>query len=233
MAARRDSVALQVGHNGAMNPRTTDTELTIALRWIVVGTVLVALATMLGILVASGADPLDVDIWWNGVVGGFARALVPVSLLFDFAGGGWFATFVVPLGGALILVLLHRRWSAVYFLAASLFSVAVVQLLKSMFGRARPEEMIVVSDFGSFPSGHTANAATIATVAIILLPRLWVAMAGVLWVVLMAFGRTHVHAHWLTDTLGGALIGVGTGLVIAGVFALPVLRERERKRSLG
>ena len=96
--------------------------------------------------------------------------------------------------------------------------------LKHLFGRARPEDIIVISDYGSFPSGHVANAATLATAAFILFPRLWVAIVGVAWVLLMALSRTCLHAHWLSDTIGGALIGVGVVLIVAGIFA-PLLRR--------
>ena len=99
-------------------------------------------------------------------------------------------------------------------------------MLKHLFGRARPEDIIVFSDFGSFPSGHVANAATIATVAFVLFPRLWVAIVGVAWVLLMALSRTVLHAHWLSDTLGGALIGAGVVLIVAGIFAPLLRRER-------
>ena len=60
-------------------------------------------------------------------------------------------------------------------------------------------------------------------------PRLWVAVVGAVWVFAMAFSRTQVHAHWLSDTIGGALIGVGMALVIAAAFTRPL----ERERSLG
>ena len=93
--------------------------------------------------------------------------------------------------------------------------------------------MIVFSDHGSFPSGHTANAATLATIAVILFPRVWVAVVGGAWVFAMAFSRTQVHAHWLSDTVGGTLVGVGATLVIAGICARMLERENERLRSLG
>jgi len=208
---------------------TTDVEITIALRRVVVGVLLMALGAVLGILIASEADPIDLDAWWNGAMGSWNPGFVPIAFALDFLGGGWFATYVVPLGGALLLVLARRPRSALVFLAASIVSVAVVQLVKSMFGRVRPEEMLVISDHGSFPSGHTANAATIAVIAVIVFPRLWVALVGGAWVFAMAFSRTHVHAHWLSDTVGGALFGAGAALVVAGAFTVML----ERERSLG
>ena len=53
-----------------------------------------------------------------------------------------------------------------------------------------------------------------------------VAIVGTVYVVLMAISRTAVHAHWLTDTIGGALIGVGVVLIVAGIFAPLLAGER-------
>jgi membrane-associated phospholipid phosphatase len=54
----------------------------------------------------------------------------------------------------------------------------VVQLLKNLFGRARPEDIMTNLDFGSFPSGHVANAAAMAVVLGLLFPGVWVWVAG-------------------------------------------------------
>lgn len=213
-------------HRGA--DRITDYEITIGLRWLVVGLGLLAGAVVLGILVAFDVELIDVDAWWNTYVGAYSSALLWLSLTLNFLGGGWVGVLAIPLVLALLLVLFRKPWSAVYFLAASIGSALLVQVLKTVFGRVRPEDILVLSDHGSFPSGHTANAATIAAVAVLLFPRLWVFLVGAAWVLLMALGRTLAHAHWMTDTVGGTLVGIGAALVVAAPFAAKILRERER-----
>lgn len=214
-----------------MRAPTDDDLTTVALQRLIGGVLLIAVTVWLGIQVVVEAD-VNVDEWWNVFVDHFA-ALDPAALVMNFLGGGWFATFVVPLGGVALMLVLRRPRAALFVIVASVGSVAVVQLLKAVFGRARPEDMIVSSDSGSFPSGHTGNAATIAVIAVILFPRIGVALVGGAWVFAMAFSRTQVHAHWLSDTVGGALVGIGATLIIAAAFTRTLDRERERVGSLG
>lgn len=196
----------------------------------VVGVVLLALACALGAWVFfRGPSPFAVDVWWNQLFAAAPSEPVYVfALVMDTVGGHLTAVLIVPLLGALALFLSRRRWSAVYFLAASVGSALFVQVVKHTFGRARPEDILILSDYGSFPSGHTANAATIAVVAAVLFPYVWVRIVGATWVVLMAFSRTYLHAHWLSDTLGGALIGAGAALVFAAAFSRLRARDEDR-----
>lgn len=199
---------------------------TTGLQRLVIGVVLIVLAIGLGIQITLEVD-IDIDDWWNSFVDVFSF-LRPLALVLNFLGGGWFATFVVPLGTAAILLALRRPWGALFALCASAGSALIVQVLKAMFGRARPEDMIVVSDHGSYPSGHTANAATLVVIAVVIVPRLWVAIVGAAWVFAMAFSRTGLHAHWFTDTVGGTLAGLGAALVVAAFFTPALDREARR-----
>ncbi|WP_237682607.1 MULTISPECIES: phosphatase PAP2 family protein [unclassified Microbacterium] len=192
------------------------------------GVGLLALATVLGALVVFVyPETPGFDHWWNETVAGIRGDwLLQFALVMDWIGGGWVAILGVPLLVILALVLARRWRSAVFAAVCFAASAGAVQLLKQLFGRARPEDMLVVSDYGSFPSGHTANAATIALVVWVLFPRVWTAILGVLWVLAMALSRTFLSVHWATDTLGGALVGAGVVLVLAA-WLLPWVQQKK------
>lgn len=191
------------------------------------GLVLIALACALGAWIfLRGDDPFDIDVWWNALVADWNHpVLTGISQFMNWVGAGWFGVLAVPIAGAIGLILLKRPWAAAYFLVAEAVSAGGVQVLKHLFGRVRPEDIIVISDYGSYPSGHVANATTLAIAAIVIFPRLWVVLVGAGWVLLMAFSRTYLHAHWLSDTVGGVLIGAGAALIVAAAFVVPMARE--------
>ncbi|MFE5408597.1 phosphatase PAP2 family protein [Microbacterium sp. NPDC056569] len=195
--------------------------------YLAVGSGLVVLSCLLGWWIfARGDEPFAIDTAWNLLVAELWHpALTGFSQVMNFLGGGWFSVLAVPIGAAVVLIALRRPWAAAYFLAAEAVSAAGVQVLKHLFGRVRPEDILVISDYGSYPSGHVANAATIAVAVVVIFPRVWVAIVGAAWVLLMAFSRTYLHAHWLSDTVGGAFIGAGAALLVAAAFAVPMARE--------
>ncbi|WP_394550840.1 phosphatase PAP2 family protein [Agromyces sp. MMS24-JH15] len=184
------------------------------------------------IMVRAGGLPVELDEEWaeevltlHGPVGDV------VALFMDWLGGGLMGVIVIPIGVAVLLIALGRPWGALYFVLASALSAAAVQVLKEFFGRARPEDMLVTSDYGSFPSGHVANATTIAVAVAVLVPRAWVIVAGAAYVLLMAISRTYLGVHWITDTIGGMLVGAGAALIVWACLAIPLERERQRRRA--
>lgn len=181
------------------------------------GAGLLGASVVLGALIVFGfSEPPVFDAWWNEFVSAHRGDLmVQFAMVLNAIGGGWIAILGVPLL-VIAALLLARRWRAAVFAAICFVaSAGAVQVLKHLFGRARPDDMIVVSDFGSFPSGHTANAATIAVVVWVLFPRVWTAIAGAVWVLAMALSRTFLSVHWATDTVGGALVGSAVVLLLA------------------
>lgn len=216
MAGRLPGFSGMFRQTGPMNRRV--------LLWSGVGCV--ALTFALGALLTLGfAHPFALDAWWNEAVSGFrTEELVAFAHAMDRVGGGWVAIYLVPVL-VIVAFVVARRWRSGLFAALCfLASAGAVQLLKHLFGRARPEDMLVLSDYGSFPSGHTANAATLAFVFAVLFPSVWIRIAGALWIVLMALSRTFLSVHWATDTIGGALLGAGVVLLLAA-WLLPWVRR--------
>ena len=194
---------------------------------VIIGGTLLILGIALGVWISGLAEPPSVDQLWERLM---TQTLVPIGVaiaqVMNWLGGGWFAVYAVPLGGAALLITSRRPWGALYLVTASAVSALVVQVLKKTMDRPRQEDIMVVADYGSFPSGHVANAITLAVVLWVLFPRVWVAISMTAWVVLMAWSRTYLHAHWLSDTIGGMLIGTGVALVVAAAFGPTRVRRR-------
>lgn len=203
----------------------------IARRWpLVSGIAALVLTFGLGALIVlrNNGLPFTIDTgWMEELIEHRAPAWDALSLTMNYLGGGVVAILIVPVLISVALILVKRPWAAGYYLVATVVTGGTVQLLKHLFGRARPEDILVTVDFGSFPSGHVANAATMATVLAILFPRFWVWAAGFLYTVVMMFSRTYLGAHWLTDTIGALLLGIGIAIVVWAPLAAKLDGEHE------
>lgn len=203
-------------------------------RWpLISGIAAVVLAGLLGLVIAhrGGGLPFQFDTSWMAEVLEDRSIWLDIPARFmDWLGGGWFGVIVVPVGVIVLLCVARRFWGAAFYAIAALLSVGLVQLLKTLLDRPRPEELLVMTDAGSFPSGHVANAATMVVVLGIILSRWWVWFAGIAYVVLMALSRTYLGAHWVSDTVGGALIGAGIAVIVWVPLAYRLSKERPRSR---
>lgn len=202
-------------------------------RWYLVsGGAAVLLAVALGLIILLRRAPLVVDTgWMAAIIAARHPLLESFALVLDFVGGYWFGRVLVPLAIAMALLLARHRWGAVYFATTIVVNVLVVQLLKNLFDRARPDDILIVIGTGSFPSGHTALAAALAVALGIVFRKRWVWMIGALYVVLMALTRTYLGAHWISDTVAGALVGAGMAVIIWAPFAYRLNQERKQRSA--
>ncbi|MFD1713299.1 phosphatase PAP2 family protein [Amnibacterium flavum] len=206
-------------------------------RWpLVSGSIALALVLIGGVLIALrqfAVVPYSIDsAWMDELYENRTPALENVAYFFDWMGGGIVGVFVVPIALAIVLIAMKRKWGAVYFISACVVSAGLVQLVKNLVERPRPEQILVHADFGSFPSGHTANAATLAVVLGFIGRRWWVWAIGALWVIGMLLSRNYLGAHWLTDTLGGLVLGAAVALILWAPFAHRLHRETLAKRDI-
>jgi membrane-associated phospholipid phosphatase len=91
----------------------------------------------------------------------------------------------------------------------------IVPVLKKTTGRSRPNAGQGATDFNpfnggeSFPSGHTAEAFTIAASIAENYDSLWVKSLSYSIAGMVGYARMEHDAHWLSDVTASAFIGVG------------------------
>lgn len=105
----------------------------------------------------------------------------------------------------------------------------LVQILKHLIGRARPrltETLLVVgpslkSGYDSFPSGHTATAFCLAYILSRYCPRY--TAVGYLFAAVVGFYRIDGLAHFPSDVLAGAVVG----LAMARIVVIRMMRRQQ------
>lgn len=145
-------------------------------------------------------------------------------------------TWLVLVVGALVAWFDHRRtsslWAGPFLLVAVAGEKLLVELLKDLVDRVRPALNPIAETLGpSFPSGHTATAATFwAAVALIAGrwygPRGRAVLAGLAVgvAVAVASSRVLLDVHWLTDVIGGLAVGWAWFAACAIAFGGRLLR---------
>lgn len=127
------------------------------------------------------------------------------------------------------------RLLAVWVAATSALATAVQQGLKAALGRERPQwpDPVDSANYAAFPSGHAMTAVVSCGLLLWLLrlhgagPRLWrtaLTVAGVS-VVGVAVTRLYLGVHWMTDVVGGLLLGAA--VVAFSTAGYTALRRRD------
>jgi undecaprenyl-diphosphatase len=175
-----------------------------------------------------------IDDWWYRLMVDlrsepFVEGAEALSVI-----GGAFVTWPVRVI-AVIALAASRRWlQLTAFLLAIVSAELLTGPLKAWVGRPRPPGSLIETSGASYPSGHAIAAAVTAfALVVILMPagrdRLRAIGLASAFAAAMALSRTYLSAHWLTDVIGGVLLGVGVALGWPALLEL--LRGRRRARA--
>ena len=136
--------------------------------------------------------------------------------------------------GLLVVALLLRKrpQTAMFAAAAGVAVLAFTQIVKAGILRERPENTIVLTDTGSFPSGHVASTTALLVVVAILVGRTWVWVLTGFGVLAMMVSRTYLSAHWLVDTVGSVCLAVPVVLLLWLAFQNICIQENADARRL-
>lgn len=147
--------------------------------------------------------------------------------------GSVYVTVGVAIVGSMVLLRQHKR-RHVFILWLLLAGVSLlVQVGKRQFVRPRPLSVAYYHEVGfSFPSGHSATALTLYGLLAYwwirrspnVRSRLWVGAGAISLILAVGFSRIYLGVHYLSDVLGGYLLGICW--LIMGI----VLTEWQRTR---
>jgi membrane-associated phospholipid phosphatase len=180
------------------------------------------------------AGPLSLDSRWSELMQDIQTPILHhLALVFNALGQGFWRG--LTLAGVGLVLLVARRWAAlITFAVAESLTPLLGNLIKALVTRPRPAGAMLTPHGSSFPSGHAAYAGVTAVVLVLLFSRpdrkrpLWWALAAVITAG-MAWSRTYLQVHWLSDVFAGALLGIAVAL---GSFAAAqILLERRRKEA--
>ena len=171
------------------------------------------------VVAIHGAGP----VWLRG-------AMIDVTAL----GSTTVLTLVVAASTGLLLV--RGLWlTAALTVAATATGAGMVQVLKALFARTRPDvvDHIVTVGGASFPSGHSANSAIVyLTLAGLLTQvvrgratRRYLQGAALALVAAIGASRVYLGVHWPSDVLAGWSFGMlwALGWWLAGARARTAL----------
>jgi membrane-associated phospholipid phosphatase len=128
--------------------------------------------------------------------------------------------------GLVAVALLRGRVARAAAVAVLLVATGLTtQLLKTSLGHPRAGEILGL-DLGSWPSGHSTAAMTIALCAVLVAPRALrgaVAAAGAAFAIAVGLGVLVMEWHFVTDVVGGYLVAMTWMLL-----AVAAVRRLER-----
>ncbi len=166
------------------------------------------------IALAGNGEPLAFDMAVHRAMFALRTPLADSAMAAVAAIGDW--PVLLPAAAlAFAYLAWRRRWIAAWhWVAALAFGLVLTAALGYLLDMPKPPSISAVAGF-SFPSAPVTMATvTFGFFAVLIareLPgrrRVWPYVAGALLVAVLGFARLYLGAHWFSDVLGGALLGL-------------------------
>jgi len=128
----------------------------------------------------------------------------------------WIAVAITSFGVAFLalLILVTRKKDVVFKgIFSFLFSSGIAFSIKQIMQIPRPDATAVAAATNySFPSGHSANAFALATTLYFYDKR--IGIPALIFAAIIGISRIFVGAHWPSDVIVGAALGIGAGYLV-------------------
>ncbi|HEX3528794.1 MAG TPA: phosphatase PAP2 family protein [Thermoanaerobaculia bacterium] len=118
----------------------------------------------------------------------------------------------------------RSRWVAEDGVAASIIAGVILDpAIKVIAGRRRPRDATRTYDFKlfgggqSFPSGHSTEAFTLASVIASEYDSMWIKGVSYGGAAIVGFARVHHRAHFASDVTAGAILGTAVGRTVVRI----------------
>ena len=183
------------------------------------GFVVFYLFLITGLVLLSQYEKGDIVIWLNQQHNGFLDVFFKY---FTFLGNGIIFVIII------IAFLLLSYFRAILFTIAVISQTVIIQVLKKIFfdDMVRPKLLlenfnnlhhvpgVEINSFGSFPSGHTATAFTVAVLLSIMSGNRYITVLLMILAIGVGISRIYLLQHFFIDVYFGALIGFLNGMVV-------------------
>lgn len=179
--------------------------------------VLVALLAIASIVTTwlFGGWLSGLDLYLFEALNGLRTPLADRVMVFVTGLGDNVVLFGVLLAGGAWLALRRTYGAALHWVAAVASTLVLTRLLKLSVAAPRPLDLYDGISAFSFPSAHTSlSVAVYGFLAVLIarelsLQRRWLPYtAAALLVIPVGFSRLYLGAHWLSDVLGGLVLGL-------------------------
>jgi membrane-associated phospholipid phosphatase len=139
---------------------------------------------------------------------------------------------------AVALYLAHRARRALFVVIVMFGEAALDTVTKLAVGRDRPmfDHPVASAAGKSFPSGHALGAVVAFGLLLVLVPRRFTVAAGVVGcvaVLLVSYSRLALGVHYLSDVVGGWLLGAAWLMLAVWLLGDRLLTASDEPDSAG